>query len=253
MKSLEVRDICFNYGGLNVLEDVSFHVGSYEKVAIIGPNGAGKTTLLSVIGGQLSPQRGRIFLSGRDITSLPAYRRARSGLSRSFQTNSLFFGLPVIENVLIALKGCRSSGIEMIIPLRCYKDTLRNAEMLLESVGLLDKKNVLMSEISHGEQRQIEILLSIISKPSVLLLDEPSAGLSIEESANFSKMTKELLGNTTILFSAHDLDLVSELSERILVLYYGKVIAEGRPEEIYGNRMIQEIYLGTETTIAQID
>jgi branched-chain amino acid transport system ATP-binding protein len=244
---LELSGISFSYGGLKVLENVSLDLEAGEKVAIIGPNGAGKSTMLSVISGLLRPTNGRICLAGHDITKMPAYRRARLGLARSFQTNSLFFGLNVIDNVLMAVKGLEARRFEMIIPLDRDKESIAEAQRLLESVGLWSKRSAPMTELSHGEQRQIEILLSIATKPSVLLLDEPSAGLTSSESSGFSAMMTRLMKDTAVLFAAHDLDLVFDLSQRVVVLYYGLVIAQGTPEEIRGNPKVQEIYLGTES------
>ena len=188
MKILELSGISFSYGGLKVLENVSLDLEAGEKVAIIGPNGAEESTLLSVISGLLRPTNGRICLAGHDITKMPTYRRARLGLARSFQTNSLFFGLNVIDNVLMAVKGLDARRFEMIVPLDRDKESIAEAQRLLESVGLWSKRSAPMTELSHGEQRRIEILLSIATKPSVLLLDEPSAGLTSGESCGFSAM-----------------------------------------------------------------
>lgn len=253
MRILELRNVSFRYGGLSVLGNVSLNLEAGEKVAIIGPNGAGKSTLLSVISGLLHPSSGEIYISGQNITRLPTHRRARLGVGRSFQTNSLFFGLNVIDNVLLALKGIEASRFEMLLPLTRYKNTIAEAQRLLESVDLWDKRDVPMTDLSHGEQRQIEILLSIASKPRVLLLDEPSAGLSSGEAFRLAEMVGSLMNDTTVLFAAHDLDLVFELSKRVVVLYYGRVIAEGSPEEIHANQKVQEIYLGTEAIVARTD
>ncbi len=253
MRILELRNVGFSYGGLRVLENVSLHLEAGEKVAIIGPNGAGKSTLLSVISGLLRPERGEIYISGQNITSLPTHRRARLGLARSFQTNSLFFGLNVVDNVLIALKGIEASRFEMLLPLNRYKSTISQAQKLLESVNLWDKKDIPITELSHGEQRQVEILLSVATRPIVLLLDEPSAGLTNEESFRLSEMIRGLMKDTAVLFAAHDLDLVYGLSKRIVVLCYGRVIADGTPEEIQANQKVQEIYLGMGSIVAGTD
>jgi branched-chain amino acid transport system ATP-binding protein len=250
---LEVRNISFGYGGLSVLEDVSLSLDAGEKMAIIGPNGAGKTTLLSVLSGQLHVASGEIFLSGQNITKLPTNRLAHLGISRSFQVNSLFFKLNVIDNVLLALKGLESSRFQMFRPLARYKDTVAEAQRLLESVDLWDKRDVPMTDLSHGEQRQIEILLTIASKPKVLLLDEPSAGMTSGEASRLSEMVHSLMKDTAVLFAAHDLDFVIKLSERIVVLYYGRIIADGTPKQIQADKKVQEIYLGTEATVARTD
>jgi len=248
MEILEVEKIAFGYGGLQVLQDISFSVKQGEKVALIGPNGAGKTTVLNVLSGLLTPQFGKVRLLGRDITNRPTHSRASLGLARSFQVSSLFPQLSVLSNVLLALHGIQRTSRQMIRSITAYKSFVERADDLLGSVDLLSKRDTLARFLSHGEQRRLELILSFASSPKVLLLDEPTAGLSSQESSALAQMLLKPAHqngeDVAVLFVAHDLDLVFTVAERILVLYYGIIIAQGTPEEIRGNQSVREIYLG---------
>ena len=245
MDALTLDHVALSFGGLQVLKDISFALKQGENVALIGPNGAGKTTVLNVITGLLSPLSGRVSLGDQDITHMPAHLRTSSGMARSFQISSLFPELKVVENVLLALHGTKRSGYHMTRPLYAHADEVGRAEEMLDSVDLLSKRNACTRSLSHGEQRRLEIVLSLSSNPSVLLLDEPTAGLTTNESAELARM---LCGPSCqkigLLFVAHDLDLVFEVAERILVLYYGTIMAEGTPAEIQNNQSVREVYLG---------
>lgn len=244
MNMLETKKMSFSYGGLLILHEISFTIRSGEKIALIGPNGAGKSTLLNLLSGLLYPSRGEIFISGNEISRLPAHKRVSLGLGRSFQTNELFFELNLLENVLIALKGVEVSGFHLIKPLSLYKKRLNRARELLNSVGLWEKRDLLPTALSHGESRLMEIVLAMSSEPNVLLLDEPSAGLTNEETSRLAHTLSNLMKDQTVLFAAHDLDFVFEVAERVLVLYYGSVLAEGTAQEIANNPKVKEIYLG---------
>jgi branched-chain amino acid transport system ATP-binding protein len=252
MEILKVEKIVFGYGGLQVLQNISFSVQKGEKVALIGPNGAGKTTVLNVLTGLLAPQSGKISLLGQDITHRPTHTRASLGLARSFQVSSLFPELSVLSNVLLALHGIQKTSRQMIRSMTAYKAYVERADELLESVDLLSKREVVSRFLSHGEQRRLELILSLASSPKVLLLDEPTAGLTTEESSVLAQMllnpAHENGGDLAVLFVAHDLDLVFTVAERILVLYYGIIIAEGTAEEIQENQSVREIYLGEATS-----
>ena len=247
---LGVEHIAYNFSGLKVLDGVSFDMDSTEKLALIGPNGAGKTTLLNVITGLLYPLRGRINFLNQDITRLPTRHRISLGMGRSFQKNALFLELTLLENVMLALRNVEASSFQMLRPMMSYKKRIAKAQELLESVDLWEKRDFPITSLSHGEQRQVEIILALSSQPKLLLLDEPSAGLTRGESNKLSQTLRHLIKDTAILFVAHDLDLVRELSDRILVLYYGSILAEGTPEEIQNNQRVHEVYLGTETKVA---
>lgn len=245
MEILRVEKIAFGYGGLQVLQGVSFGVKKGEKVALIGPNGAGKTTVLNVLSGLLSHQSGRIELAGGDISKNSAHARACLGLSRSFQVSSLFPGLSVLSNVLLALYGTQKSSWRMVRPMTAYKPHLDRAHELLGSIDLSGKRDVLARSLSHGEQRRLELILALASNPAVLLLDEPTAGLTVEESSALAEIFRgDSCKDVAVLFVAHDLDLVFNAAERILVLYYGEIIAEGTPEQIQRDQSVRKIYLG---------
>ncbi len=246
MDILKVEHLFQSYGGLSVLADVSFSLKAGERLAIIGPNGAGKTTLFNVLSGFVPPVSGRIHLLGTDVTTMSSHKRAALGLARSFQINSLFSQLPLLHNVLLAIQGVQTSRYQMIRPITAYKDNLVKAEELLELVGLWDERKSPVAMLGHGQQRQVEIILALASKPRLLLLDEPSAGLTAAESVNLGRIIQNLTADTTVFFCAHDLDLVFSLAERVVVLYYGQLVAQGTPEQIQVDPKVREIYLGTE-------
>ena len=246
MMVLEVEKLAQSYGGLNVLAEISFNLKAGEKAALIGPNGAGKTTLFDVLSGFVPSDRGQIHFLGQDITHIPTDARASLGLARSFQISTLFPDLSVLTNVLLAIQGIQTTRYNIFRPITAYKDNLAKAQELLELVGLWKKRDALISTLGHGEQRQMEIILSLASEPKLLLLDEPSAGLTGSESDQLVEMMYDLVGDTTVLLTAHDTDLVFKLAEKVMVLYYGKIMAQGTPEEIQNDPEVQEIYLGSE-------
>jgi len=249
MEILKVEDLYKNFGGLQILHGISFTVKAGEKLALIGPNGAGKTTLFNVLGGQLPASGGRIYLAGKEITTLAPERRLHLGLARSFQLNNLFFNLSLLDNVLLALYGADSSHLQMFYPLDDRRDLLNEAQRILEPVGLWERRFETVATFSYGEQRLVEIAFSLASKPKIVLLDEPSAGLPTAEAAEVADTIRSLLGNATLIFCAHDMDLVFHLAEKIMVLYFGELIACGLPHEIRSNPRVQEIYLGTDEPV----
>jgi branched-chain amino acid transport system ATP-binding protein len=244
MTVLEVQDLCKSFGGLRVLNRVSFSVDPGQKLALIGPNGAGKTTLINVVGGQLSASSGQVLLGDRAVTHLAPNRRLHLGLGRSYQVNNLFFELSVLENVLLALYGAERSHFHMIGRLEKRPGIMAEAERLLDLVGLWDKCPEPLHALSYGDQRLVELLCAFTGKPKVVLLDEPSAGLPTAEAVAFADVIRKLCGDTTLLFCAHDMDLVFNLADSIMVLYFGEIIANGLPQEIGANPRVQEIYLG---------
>ena len=246
MEVLKVENLMQSYGGLHVLHDVSFSLESGERVALIGPNGAGKTTLLNVLTGFVPPAAGRVTLLNRNVTKMTSNRRVSLGLARSFQINTLFPHLSLLINVLLAIQGVQSTRFRWFSPIKTYSGNINAARELLERVNLWDERDSPVDVLSHGQQRQVEIVLALASKPKLLLLDEPSAGLASGESNILIDMIQSLTKDTTVFFCAHDLDLVFTLAERVLVLYYGKIIAQGTPEEIQDDTRVQEIYLGIE-------
>lgn len=250
MEALRVEGLSKKFGGLQVLTEVSFTIEVGEKVALIGPNGAGKTTLINLLSGELSPTAGRIYLLGQEVTTMPAHRRIHLGLGRSFQVPTLFTSLTLLEAILLAIQGTKPSRYQMLRPITSYQDTLAQAKKLLGTLGLWEKRYELMQTLSHGELRGMELSLSLASQPKVLLLDEPSAGLTKAETDTLINMIQGLAKDTTVLFVAHDMDMVFGLAKRIIVLYFGRVIAQGTPEEIQRDSKVKEIYLGTEESAA---
>lgn len=246
MDVLEVEDLHQSYGGLTILEGISFQLKEKEKMALIGPNGAGKTTLFNVLSGLIPSKSGRIILDGHDITHKPAYERATYGMARSFQITRLFLNMGLLHNVMLAIHGIQTSRYQLFRPMTNYRDNVTRARELLEPVGLWDKRDVPISALGHGEQRLVEIVLALACKPRLLLLDEPSAGLTHAESDNLINLIQNLVGDTTVLLTAHDMDLVFKLATKVIVLYYGKLIAQGTPEEIQTDAKVREIYLGIE-------
>jgi len=246
METLKVENLSKTFGGLKVLEGLCFTMEAGECVAIIGPNGAGKTTLLNLLSGELQATGGRIYLFGQEVSRMSVHHRVRLGLGHSFQLNSLFSGFTVLENVLLALKSPQSHYFQMLRPMTTYDLLFAKAEELLKSLSLWEEEKVLVENLSYGKQRQLEIALGLALEPRLLLLDEPSAGLSSVESAELANMLYKLTENTSIVFCAHDMELVSRLAHRVIVLYYGRIIAEGGPREIQNNPKVKEIYLGVE-------
>ncbi len=246
MEALRVEHLTKNFGGVQALHDVSFSVEAEEKLAIIGPNGAGKTTLFNVLDGQLSASSGRTYLFGQETTTMATHRRAHIGQARSFQLTSLFPALTVLDNILLAIQGTKPSRLQMFRPITAYKDLLVKAEEVLGTMDLWGKRDEIVEAIAYGEQRKLEIALSLASEPKLLLLDEPSTGLTAAESADVMKMIRNLGAEITVLVIAHDMDLVFGLADRIMVLHYGQIIAEGTPKEIQADSRVKEIYMGTE-------
>jgi len=245
-RALELEGLCRRFGGLEAVGDVTLTVPRGARQAIIGPNGAGKTTLFNLITGELAPSSGRIRLFGRDVTSLPAHRRAAMGLARTFQITNLFRSLTVEENVLLAVQALRPSRYVMTRPVRAYADVQERVRALLERAGLWAKRAMPVRVLSYGEQRQIEVLLALAGEPRLLLLDEPAAGLSPGERLEMARFIKGLDSGLTILLIEHDMDVAFEVVETIAVLHLGCLVAEGSKEAVRASPAVQEIYLGTE-------
>lgn len=244
MEALRADRLSKDFGGVQALRDVSFTVDTGERLAIIGPNGAGKTTLFNVLNGQLKAASGRVYLLGNEITHILTHHRVHLGLARSFQLTTLCLNLTVIENLLLAIQATQSSRFQIFRSINTYKHLFSKAQELLSPMALWEKRGELVQNISYGEQRKLEIALSLASEPEVLLLDEPSTGLTSDESREMIHMIDSLGEHITLLLVAHDMDLVFGVADRIIVLHYGQIIAEGTPSEIKVNSKVREIYLG---------
>ncbi len=217
-----------------------------DRKAIIGPNGAGKTTLFNLITGKYPVTSGRVLLFGQDVTKWPSYRRAAAGVARTFQVTSLFLGLTVLDNVLLAINGSRSTKFVMWRELSSYKGVYDKAHHLLEQANFIDRKDVEVRSLSHGEQRQLEIVLGLASDPKILLLDEPAAGLSSGESSEMTEFLMKLDPKLAILLIEHDMDVVFDVADEISVLHFGQILETGTPQQIHSSAKVQEIYLGTD-------
>lgn len=246
MKALTLQGITKSFGGLQVLHDLTFAVEVGERVAVIGPNGAGKTTLLNVITGVHRPTAGNVLLYGRDITHLSPHRRLNQGMGCGFQLNRLFYSLTVQENVRLAILGRLSMFSKTFHPFPMQKDVQAETRRLLESLDLWSRRNDPVGSVSYGEQRRLEILFGLASRPRLLVLDEPTAGLSLAEIDPFMETIRNLAENTAIIFTSHDMDVVFGLAQRLIVLFFGEIVAQGTADEIRADPRVREIYLGKE-------
>jgi branched-chain amino acid transport system ATP-binding protein len=248
---LRVEKLVRRFGGILATDHVSLDVAHGELHAIIGPNGAGKTTLISQLTGHLTPHSGSIFLAGRDITGMPAYRRSALGLARSFQITSLLPDFTAADNVALAAQAHHGHSFRFWGNVR-KENVLRDAaQAALERVGLGGRADALVSRLSHGEQRELELAVALATKPQLLLLDEPMAGLGVTESARMVKLLLELRREVTIVLVEHDMAAVFALADRISVLVYGRVIASGAPADIRQNDEVKRAYLGDQHVVVK--
>ena len=241
---LEVRDLSKSFGQVHAIRNVNLGVERGEVHAVIGPNGAGKTTLLAQLSGALKPDRGEIVFDGHNIAGLPAHKISMLGLARSFQVTSIFLDFTAEDNVALAVQAHTGHSFKFWQPARTDRRLRDPAREALETVGLADRADMLAADLSHGEQRQLEIAMAIATGPSMLLLDEPMAGMGAEESARMVELLRTFARDHTILLIEHDMDAVFALANRITVLVYGEAIATGAPDEIRGNDEVRAAYLG---------
>jgi branched-chain amino acid transport system ATP-binding protein len=232
------------FGGLAALNQVNFEVARGEIRAIIGPNGAGKSTFFNCLTGVLSPTSGRIKFNGEDVTGLPPDQISRKGIARSYQITNILPNATTLENVRIAAQS-RRHGWSMLSHYTAYGDIIAQAEAVLESIGLHGKADELAANLSHGEQRNLEIGIALATEPQLLCLDEPTAGMSARETHETMQLVRRIAKDLTILIVEHDMQVVMELADRITVLHYGEVLAQGTPEEIQRNPKVLEVYLKT--------
>ncbi len=243
---LVIGGLVKRFGGLAATDGVDLAVGEGELHALIGPNGAGKTTLISQISGTLAPDAGHIRLQGQDITRLTMHERVARGLARSFQVTSLFRGFSVRDNLALAVQARSGSSFRFFAPARNERALFEEADRLAQRVDLQDRLDTQASVLAHGEQRRLEIALALATRPRLLLLDEPLAGLGPEESARMVALIESLRADCSLLLVEHDMDAVFRLAGRISVLVAGKIIATGTPEQIRNHAEVRRAYLGDE-------
>jgi branched-chain amino acid transport system ATP-binding protein len=239
-----LANVSREFGGLKAVDRVNLTIQCGERHAVIGPNGAGKTTLFNLISGELRATEGRIVLFGADVTRLAPHQRAARGIARTFQITRLFLNLTVLENVLLACEALDRRKFTMHRPLWSYEDLVQRAANLLDEFGLSQVREELARNLSYGEQRKLEVALSMAGRPRLLLLDEPMAGLSPGESAAMQQLLKKLDPSIAVLLIEHDMDIAFGFAETITVLHQGRVLTEGHKDAVRTNRSVQEIYLG---------
>jgi len=241
---LALEGVCRYFGGLKAVDNVSLTLQPGERHALIGPNGAGKTTLFNVISGELRATAGSIILNGADVTRLPPHRRAERGIARTFQITKLFPNLSVLENVLIACEALDRRKIVMHRPLSSFADLVERATNLVDEFRLSPFRQALARTLPYGDQRKLEVALSLAGRPRVLLLDEPMAGLSSGERDAMQALLHELNPSIAVLLIEHDIDVAFGFAERVTVLYQGRVLIHGPTDLVRANRSVQESYLG---------
>ena len=245
MAILETKNLSKAFGALAAVDDVSLAIEAGTLHSIIGPNGAGKTTLFNLLTGTYRPSSGRILFDGRDITGTPAHRVAHLGLARSFQRTNVFPAFSLLDNVWVAAFACGESWKGLLWRRADrYPEARARSLAALADVGLADKAEQPVRRISHGEQRQLELAIALAAAPRVLLLDEPAAGLSPEETKRLVALVRALKGRYTIVLIEHKMDIIMSVSDRISVMHFGRLIAEGTPAEIQRNREVRRAYLG---------
>jgi len=241
---LRTEDLTVRFGGLNALNQVNFELAREEIRAVIGPNGAGKSTFFNCLTGVRRPSSGRILFDGDDITGLSPDRISHRGIARSYQITNILPNATALENVRVAAQS-RRHGWSLLAHHRAYRDILEKAEAVLAAVGLSSKAYELAANLSHGEQRNLEVGIALATEPRLLCLDEPTAGMSATETHDTMALVHSIANNLTILIVEHDMQVVMELAQRITVLHHGEILAEGTPSEIQQNPKVLEVYLKT--------
>lgn len=246
MALLEIRDLYKDFSGLKVLFGIDLAIEQGERHAIIGPNGAGKSTIFNLITGKYVPSRGKIFFKDQDITSLSPHRILHSGIARSFQITNIFRSMTIFENFRNAVLSKRKIHYSIFSPLSRMDGIVEETEKVMSLVGLLERRNELAGELAHGHQRALEIGLTMAMDPELILLDEPTAGMSKSETLEMVQLIEKVTEGKTLIIVEHDMDVVFRLASRITVIYYGKVLASGAPEEIRKDIRVKDAYLGRE-------
>ncbi|NVM25909.1 MAG: ABC transporter ATP-binding protein [Desulfobacterales bacterium] len=241
---LETKDLCKSFGALRAVDLVNLQVAGGRVHSIIGPNGAGKTTLFNLLTGFLPITHGKIFFNGTEITNLPPHRISKMGIARSFQITSIFPDLTIHENIRIAIQSRTKSNYNFLTHFKNLKGVGERLGQVLEEVGLAQKADAVAKNLSYGERRAVDIGIALATEPNLLLLDEPTSGMSEEESSRIIGLIKEISARLTVVLIEHNIDVVLSISDVVTVMHQGQVIAEGRPEEIQENQKVQEAYLG---------
>lgn len=244
MSLLKVENISKSFGTLKVLQNVSLEVQPGERHVIIGPNGAGKTTLFNCMTSHLPINSGAVYLEGKKISTIPANKLVHLGLSRTFQKNNLFGNLTVEDNLQLALAATKPYRYQVINPLSRHSDIKKETNEILEQWKIANRRYTKVDNLSYGEQRLLEVLLAMASKPKILLLDEPTSGMSPAETTQTSEMIQNLPRTMAVVVIEHDMEVVFSIADRITVLHHGEVILSGAPEEIRNNEIVKEIYFG---------
>jgi branched-chain amino acid transport system ATP-binding protein len=248
--ALELHDIHHDFSGLQVLSGINLEVREGERHAIIGPNGAGKSTLFNIVTGRFAPRKGRVLYRGRDITGAPPHRIARMGVGRSFQIINIFPRLTVYQSVRSAVLSRRHMRLDAWSLLERHREVACETEELLEMVDLLARRDTPAGELSHGEQRELEIALALATRPELILLDEPTAGLNSEETRRAIGLIHRVTEAKTLVMVEHDMEVVFRLADRVSVIYYGRVLATGSPDEIRRSEEVKRAYLGRKSSVA---
>jgi len=243
---LTTYQLSLHFGGVTAVNNVSLKFEENELRSIIGPNGAGKTTLFNVITGRIHASSGQVFYKGQDITNRAPHEIVRSGISRIFQKSSIFLGSTVFENVRIARQAKAGGSLRILSSKESLKNVNKGTWGILEQLGLTDQAEIPASTLSHGDQRLLEIGIALAGDPKLLLLDEPTSGMSPRETERTTKLIRRLAKEIAIALVEHDMEVVMSISDRISVMYQGSIIAEGTPREIQQNEMVKEAYLGKE-------
>ncbi|MFC5587784.1 ABC transporter ATP-binding protein [Sporosarcina soli] len=244
MSLLKIKGLNKSFKANHVLRGASLDLSAGDRHVIIGPNGAGKTTFVNCIYGTIPLDTGEVILEDQPIHTMPSYKRVGLGIGRTFQKNNLFENLTVANNVYLALLSTKKYSMKAFKPLMLYEDVLEECDAFLEEWKLADRKDKKVNELSYGEQRVMEIILSLCSKPKILLLDEPTSGMSPSETSKTIELIKKIPRSVSILMIEHDMDVVFSTANKITVLHHGETIMSDEPEKIRGDKMIQEIYFG---------
>jgi branched-chain amino acid transport system ATP-binding protein len=250
MAILTTQGLTKDFGGLRAVDSVTFDIEQGKLTSVIGPNGAGKTTLYNLVTGLIKPDSGRIIFNGEDITNLPIHKIVRKGISRSFQILNLFNELTLFENVWLGVQSQQGHGPELFSNTDKFSSVKEETYRIIKEIGLSDREEVPVKLLSYGDRRILEITISLTAKPSLLLLDEPTSGLVSEDRKRISEFMKKLSSQLTLIVVEHDMDVVLSISDHIVVMHQGKILAQGNPDEIRGNEKVQEAYLGGQYGLA---